>query len=86
MEFYAKLSMKNVDKANKVVKALATGEDWYQKMDKQFGDVWEEFVVFWKKTTGKETPQKMSFYASHNAHWIAEWASKKHPELMNLPE
>ncbi len=81
MNFYANIPQKRVDQAQLVVSHLTRDNAWFERMSKVFDPVWDQFEAFWKKITG-ETPTKMSFYTSHNGHWIAEWASAKHPELL----
>ena len=81
--FYSRLTARNISRAASLVAALTNDERWYQRMDARFGDVWPEFAAFWKRGTG-ETPYKMSFYVPHNAAFLAEWASVKHPELLEV--
>jgi hypothetical protein len=80
LNLYARLSRRKAEQASEIVAELAGGSDWLTQMDAKFCPVWDEFAEWWSKNTG-ECPEKTSFYTTHNAHYLVEWAIVKHPEL-----
>lgn len=80
--FYSSLSDKRMRVCQPFIDSIQSDESWLQTASAKFDVVWDDFYAWWSAT--KEKPMKMSFYAPHNIHWIAQWSVVAHPEIWQL--